>query len=290
MELITKIYEVANATMEVPASYGGFHLACVATVIVLTALAILTLKNCSDRAMRVVTAAVWITILLLEIYKQIVFSVYLDEGGLSWDYSWYIFPFQFCSSPLYILPIIAFSHNEKLRGRCIAYMATFSLFAGLAVLCYPGDVFIETVGINYQTMVHHGSQVLMGILYAVRYRDRLNARFFLGGVGIFVPMVLIAMLLNVGAHYAFPIFGIDETFNMFYISPYTACTLPLLSTVYEMVPYPVFVCVYFFGFILCALIVFGVLRLCTKGLRSATMTRRNMRLAYERDCIFYYNM
>lgn len=290
MDIITKIYDIANSTMTAPTTGSAFHLAFVGAVLVLTVLLSWAFRNCTDRALRTLTGFFWVVIVALEIYKQLVFCLSLSDGVFSWDYAWYIFPFQFCSSPLYILPIIAFSGNNKLRARCIAYMMTFSLFAGLAVFCYPNDVFIETTGINYQTMIHHGSQILLGVLYGVRYRSELNAKFFLGGVRTFVTMVFIAMALNVGVYQALTHFGIDETFNMFYISPYFECTLPLLNTVWSMVPYAAFVCVYFFGFILCALIVYSLFRCFTKGSRPATMSRRARRLAYERDCVFYYNM
>lgn len=290
MDIITKIYDIANSTMTAPTTGSAFHLAFVGAVLVLTVLLSWAFRNCTDRALRTLTGFFWVVIVALEIYKQLVFCLSLSDGVFSWDYAWYIFPFQFCSSPLYIFPIIAFSGNDKLRERCIAYMMTFSLFAGLAVFCYPNDVFIETTGINYQTMIHHGSQILLGVLYGVRYRSRLNAKFFFGGVRTFVTMVFIAMVLNVGVYQAFTHFGIDETFNMFYISPYFECTLPVLNTVWSMVPYAVFVCVYFFGFILCALIVYSLFRCFTKGARPVTMSRKARRLAYERDCVFYYNM
>lgn len=290
MELITKLYDIANSTMEEPASFGGFHLAFVASVILLTVLMASACRNCSDKTLRGVTGFVWIIIALLEVYKQIIFGLSLNDGVFSWDYAWYAFPFQFCSSPLYILPIIAFAKNEKLRERCIAYMMTFSLFAGLAVFCYPGDVFMEIRGINYQTMIHHGSQILMGVLYGVRYRAKLSPKFFFGGVRTFVAMVFIAMLLNVAGYHMLTLAGMGDTFNMFYISPYFACTLPILDTVWAKLPYLAFVCVYFFGFILCALIVFSFFVGFTKSSRPYVATRKGRKLAYENDCIFYYNM
>ena len=219
-----------------------------------------------------------------------IYGFSLEEGKFVWDYAWYAFPFQFCSSPMYILPIIAFAKNEKLRTGAIAYMMTFSLFAGLAVFCYPNDVFISTIGINFQTMIHHGSQILMGVFFAVRYREKLTPKFFFSGVAVFVAMVFIAMGLNIGVYKAFGAFGIDETFNMFYISPYFDCTLPVLNVVYGKLPYVGFVCVYFFGFILCALIVFSVCRLCTRGARASAKARAAKRYAEEKDCLFYYNM
>lgn len=259
MNILVKLYNFLTTTAEAPKTFGIYHFICILSIILISVFVCRKFKDCSDEILRRLTACVWGIILVLEIYKQLIYGFSVEDGRFVWDYAWYIFPFQFCSSPLYILPFIAFSKNEKLRDACVAYMITFSLFAGLAVFCYPDDVFTVTIGINFQTMVHHGSQILMGSLLAVRYKDRLNARFFVGGALTFVVMVFIAMALNIGVYQMFVRVGIDETFNMFFISPYYNCTLPILSTVYQLVPYVVFVCIYFFGFILCALLVYSLI-------------------------------
>ena len=275
MNILVKLYNFLTTTAEVPKTFGIYHFICVLSIILISVFVCRKFKDCSDEVLRRLVACVWGIILALEIYKQLIHGFSVDEGKFVWDYAWYIFPFQFCSSPLYILPFIAFSKNEKLRDACAAYMITFSLFAGLAVFCYPNDVFTETVGINFQTMVHHGSQILMGALLAVRYKDRLDKRLFTGGALVFVAMVFIAMALNVGVYHMFVRVGIDETFNMFFISPYYDCTLPILSTVYQLVPYAVFVCGYFFGFILCALLVYSLIigiTHCVKRFAKARIT------------------
>ena len=279
MDFLINLYTVLDTQLEsAPESYGLFHVACILAVALLTFLVCKLFKDSSDRAVNVLTALVWVVILTLEIYKQLIYGFDLEDGAFVWDYAWYAFPFQFCSSPLYILPIIAFTRNDKVRDACIAYMMTFSLFAGLAVFCYPGDVFTETAGICIQTMVHHGSQILMGIFYAVRYRDRFGVKHFFSGAKVFVVMSFIAMVLNVVVYHAFLTFGIDETFNMFYISPYFDCTLPLLSTVYEMIPYAGFICVYFFGFILCALIVYSIFTGLLREVRSTCSIKPHERV------------
>ena len=78
-------------------------------------------------------------------------------------------------------------------------------------------------------------------------------------------MVAVAMMLNEAAYRMFEIFGIVDIFNMFYISPYFPCTLLILDSVWRVLPYGLFVCVYFFGFIFCALVVYGLIREITKG-------------------------
>jgi hypothetical protein len=66
-------------------------------------------------------------------------------------------------------------------------------------------------------------------------------------------------------HYAKP----DVGFNMFYISPFQPCTLPVLSEVYAKVPsYPVFLVIYVLGFTLVAALIYTIekvsAKICTK--------------------------
>ena len=155
------------------------------------------------------------------------------------------------------------------------YMATFSLFAGLAVFVYPNDVFIETIGINIQTMIHHGSQIVFGIFFASYFRKKLNLKRFLSSIAVFAVFCSIAIILNIIIHHAFIANGIDETFNMFYISPYYPCTLPILSTVYEKVHYSLFIILYIFGFALVAYIIYNIenliINLSEKGKKNVKL-------------------
>ena len=50
-----------------------------------------------------------------------------------------------------------------------------------------------------------------------------------------------------------------STFNMFFISPYFPCTLPVLSEIYPVVPYPVFLLLYVLGFITLGFIFFEII-------------------------------
>ena len=276
MEALINIYEFLTKTMDTPGNFGWFHIVCIGVIAVLSVVLSAAFRHSSDRAVNRFVTLTWVVLLLLEIYKQLIFGFELQDGVFTWDYAWYAFPFQFCSSPLYVLPVIAFTRRTRTRNACIAYMVSFSFFAGLAVLCYPNDVFISTIGINIQTMVHHGSQVILGFVLATRYRRRMNSRFFFGGVRVFVIMCAIAMLLNIGVYKYFAAHGITDTFNMFYVSPYFDCTLPVLSMFNGKVSYPVFFAIYVFGFTLCAILVFGIL----KGLTRVTSKSEHADVLY----------
>ena len=266
MEFLISIYNFFDAKMETPTNYSWFHLVCIAATLLLTVFLVCAFKRASDKTVRGLAAFFWITIVILEIIKQLLFGLSIEDGKFVWDYAWYAFPFQFCSSPLYILPIVAFAKEGKFRDAAITFLATFGLFAGICVYVFPNDVFIEQIFINIQTMIHHGTQVFFGIYLAFRYRDKHTFRGLVKATGVFSVLAAIALIINIGTHHLFPIIGIEDTLNMFYISPYHNCTLPLLSMIDEALPYPPFLCIYIFGFMICA----GIVLLLMKGLVKIT--------------------
>ena len=243
-----------DAQMEQPVSYGWFHLTAVALVLLTTVLLCRRAKDVKDKRFRLIVFLFWLVLVLFEAYKQINFSFHYNEGDPYWDYQWYAFPFQMCSSPLYVLPFVFLSkEGSAIRKSAVAYSATYVLFAGIAVMIYPNDVFIRTIGINIQTMVWHGSQVILGCYFLARYRRELKLGFFAAGIVTFVLMVGVAMALNM----IVPNFT-DETFNMFYISPLFPSTLPVLSMFWGKMPWVVFFALYLVGYTLAALIVYIV--------------------------------
>lgn len=261
MSFFEKIIYALQYEIERPQNFGVFHLAFLAATITASVLLVILFKDSSDKTLRKILFAIWIVMLLLEIYKQTVFSMNVTDGVADWSYQWYAFPFQFCSTPLYALPFIIFLKEGWLRESFIAFFASFSLFAGLAVMIYPNDVFTSMLGINIQTMVHHGSQVAIGVLVAAHKRKRANIHHLFGSLAIFYGFTIVAMLMNYFVHDYFIANGLtDQAFNMFYISPYYPCTLPVLSDIYAAVPYPAFLCIYAIGFAIVAALFFAIER------------------------------
>ena len=138
MNFFEKILHALQFRMEEPLSYGWFHLTWVAIFIALTVFMCVRFKNASDKVIRRVTMIVWIVILALEVYKQVSFAFSVENGEGKWDYAWYSFPFQLCSSPLYLLPFIAFMKEGRVRDSVIAFMMTFSFFGGIRMIVPSG--------------------------------------------------------------------------------------------------------------------------------------------------------
>ena len=266
MDFFIELYEFIAVTTEAPLGYSAYHFMWIGITLLLTVLLLVVCKNLNDTGVRRMACILWITLSVLELIKQLIYGFYVDNGRLVWDYAWYSFPFQFCASPLYVLPIIAFAKDGKLHDAAITFMATFALFAGICVCIYPNDVLCSHIFINAQGMFHHGAQVFFGIYLAFRYRHKMSFKNLARATLIFSILAGIAMILNIAVYHIFSAHGIDDTFNMFFISPYFDCTLPVLSTIYDITPYPVFLCIYILGFMLCA----GIVMLLMKGLIKIT--------------------
>ena len=268
MEAFEKIVMFLRFEMTTPPSYGLFHIAFLLLTVAATAFLIWKFRDADDKTIRRLILGAWITLVILEIYKQIVFSYREDiyvPGHMVWSYHWYGFPFQLCSSPLYLFPFAALLKESRVKDAVVAFLATFSVFGGLAVMLYPNDVFTVLGGVNVQTMIHHGTQIAGGLLLAARYRHRWDIKLFTKGIVTFALMSGIALILNEVMYAHFTAEGITHTsFNMFYISRHYGCSLPLLSAIYPKVPYPVFLLIYLLGFAVVAGLIFLAVKGCIR--------------------------
>ena len=261
-----------DTQMEVPASYGPFHLIWLA----LSFLALIPLlrfpRQQSEQHIRRVVLVTAIIVTVLEIYKQINYS-FLASNDWAFDYQWYAFPFQFCSTPMYIGLLAGLTKKGKFHESLCAYLATFSVFAGTAVMLYPGNVFIEVVGINIQTMICHGSMITIGIyLYATGY-VKLSHKTILKALPVFAVTVGMALIMNELVYNSGILNG--EEFNMFYISPYFENFLPIYSDIHKAVPSPWNILIYIAGFTAAAylvlLIAMGIGKLLGKCRRKSVV-------------------
>lgn len=273
MNFFEKIVYVFSAEMTPPTMYGWFHILFLLLMIGLTIFLCWKCRDCSNKVFKWIIASAWIVMVLFEIYKQLVFSFNYNNGSPYWDFEWYAFPFQLCSTPIYVLPFIAFCKAGKFRDSCMAYVSTFAFFGGLATMIFPSMVFTEYIGINIQSLVHHGLQVVLGIFIMVHERKRLDIKFFLKGIFVFAVAISLAFIMNIIAH-----FCTTEKFNMFYIGPYLPSTLPLLDIIYANTPYPVFLLIYVVGIIIAALVVYyaqyGFIKLGMRSKKSANKERQ----------------
>ena len=246
MQTLGKILLFFDIKMEVPPMYGWFHILFLILPIVIAIILCKLRKHPDERFMRRLMLIVSVMVLIFEIYKQINYTFKYDGYVINSDYPWYIFPFQFCSTPLYIGFLVAFTKKGNLHDAFCAYLATFAPFAGLCVLLYPPQVFVATLGINIQSMICHGVMVTVSIYLFYTGYVKAEHKTILKAIPVFAVCVSLAMIMNYIA-YACGILE-KETFNMFFISPYCEPSLPVYSLIQAVVPFPWCVIIYILGF------------------------------------------
>ncbi len=265
MEFLRKMLEIMDADMPEPQMYGWFHLLFFALSIIAAVFLCKFRPQGDERFVRRLLIITSIISIVLEIYKQINYS-FGYQGGITFDYQWYAFPFQFCSTPMYIGLLAGLLKNGKVHRALCAYLATFSVFAGLCVMVYPPQVFISTIGINIQTMICHGLMITVGIYLLYTGYVKTEHKTMLGAISVFAVCIVLASIMNEVAYFS----GLleRETFNMFYISPHCEPSLPVYSLVQAVVPFPLCLIIYITAFSLAAyimlLIALALKRLLTK--------------------------
>lgn len=243
MNIWTQILKIMDLQMEVPSSYGLFHILCLVVTVGVTVLLCLRGRDRSKTVCDVLLGTA-LAVMALEVYKQINFT--FGDGSGQPQFQWYAFPFQFCSTPMYVGLLAGIIRKGKLHDALCAYLATFGLFAGLAVMAYPVTVFVGTIGINIQTMICHGSMIAIGVYLLSSGHVKLEHGTILKAVPVFAVAVGMAAMMNEIAYQT----GLleEHTFNMFFISPYCDPSLPVYSLVQQVVPFPMSLVVYVLGF------------------------------------------
>lgn len=272
MKVLGEIIRILDWKMDVPQPYGWFHLLCCVLTIVATVVICVLCKHKTRRQVIAIVFGTAILVAILEIYKQINFTFSYDGKDITADFLWFAFPWQFCSMPMYVGLLTGLFRKGKIHESLCAFLATYSIFAGVCVMLYPVTVFVDTIGINIQTMICHGSMVTIGAYLLYTGYVKMEHKTILKALPVFVVAVLIAMMLNEIAYYT-GLLKTDE-FNMFFISPHCAPSLPVYSIVQEIVPYPWCLFIYVAAFTLAAYFMLLVSMTVRKVIKSIFVVNR----------------
>ncbi len=242
-----------------PGMFSWFHLLWLAIMVIGCIVICLTVaKKHSPRNDRIVIGIFSIVLLGCEIFKQLFWFEFYGY------YRWEIFPFQFCSVPIYVSIVASLVPWDKARELCYRFLAFFGIIGGLAVMFVPTAVlYTYFIPMSLHAMLWHTVLVVMGVyLIASRgYGNKLKEMFspwlmFL----CFIVLAIIGNILVYKLHLGTPNCHEGDNLSMFYISPYYPTQLPLLGAVQEL-SYPLFVVCYILFFSSFSMIVWGVAKL-----------------------------
>ena len=277
MEILQSILKFLQFEIPIPPLYGWYHFMWLGITALATVLLCVFHKKDKPERVRLVVLFTTLFVIAFEIYKQIVFNFSVTDSGIDFSYRWYLFPFQFCSTPMYIGLLAGLTKKGKLHDACSAYLATYSVFAGTCVMLYPGDVFTYMLGVNIQTMICHGSMIAIGIYLLYTQHVKLQFKTIFKAMAVFSACLGIAMVMNEVAHFV----GITEnhTFNMFFVSPYFDSTLPLYSLVQPHLPFVVGLVIYI-----------GVFSLFAFAILSAAIGIKSLNTNKDKVAAFFKNI
>ncbi len=260
MDFWISILTFLRAEMATPAPYGWYHLLWMGITAGMTVLLCTRYRYCSAETVKKVVFGVAAVLAILEVYKQVVLTFTVKGSTIVASYRWHAFPWQFCSTPMYMGLLTGVFRKGKIRDALYACLATYSVFAGLCVMLCPGDVFMNLIGINIQTMLCHSSMIVLGIWLMASGVVPMRSATVWKGSTVFLTGLTVAVILN-EVVWSSGILG-DQVFNMFYVSPHFPGTLAVYRVVQQWVPYPWCLLVYIAVFTLAAFLVL----LCTRAL------------------------
>lgn len=146
-----------------------------------------------------------------ELYKQLFLYIVVNEG----IYDWWYFPFQLCSTPMYLCLVFPFLPEGRYRETAAVYLQSFGFLGGLMALLEPSGLMQP-----YWTLTLHGLpwHILLIFIAFFSTASGLAARdsqCFLSALVLFFLFCALATAINIAAR---------GKADMFYISPYYPVT------------------------------------------------------------------
>jgi len=220
--------------MEVPGIFSWFHFVMLIPIIGLTIFISLFFKNTKEKVYKRILLIFWIILLVLELFKQLIKSFHYGSPSY-WEYSVRDFPFSICSMIYYFIPIILFVDKEKhpkIVDTAVGYLCLISLTMGIVVCIYTDMIMTNLVFINVQSLIHHGTQVILGVFVYVYNRKTISIKT--------VFRTLIAFLITAGIAIIINVCFYPHFINMFFINPTRITNLPIGNIVQEKAGYAVY--------------------------------------------------
>lgn len=246
MSFLGTVLELLKTTWDSPLPFGAFHISSLVITLTVTVLICKTIKTPSEKVVRRLLLIISLAVIILEIYKQIVYSFSFDGGKFVFKYRWHVFPWQFCSTPMFVGLAAALVRNKKMHYMLCSYLASYGLVAGIFTMVSGASLFSSIIGINIQTMVCHGSMIVVGVFLLKSGYVKSDNSSLKAAMPLFIAGAVIAMVLNRAAY----LIGIPEgqVFDMYFISPYFRDDVPLLAPFRRLLPDPLFQIVYLTAF------------------------------------------
>jgi hypothetical protein len=244
MNYFEKLLYLLQGEMNTPKVFGLFHCFWIILSIIFIIILYNKKNKYGENKLKVVLGVYGIIALILEILKQLIWSFNYNQitNIIKWDYEWYSFPFQLCTTPIYVSLICLFLKKSNIRKSLLSYLAYITILGSITTIIMPTSCFVSDILVNIHTMWLHCGSLVVSVYLLISGEVEINIKNLMKAIIVFLFILLIAILLNVIIYNSGILNG--ETFNMFYISPYFESTLPIFNIIWKNVPYIIFLLIY----------------------------------------------
>ena len=221
-EILIDVLQATAWPMTPPKPYSSFHLLLTAAGLSFAFLSARFLgrrgNGCQKKAIRILFAC-GMLLALMEAYKQC-FLYYLN----GFRYNWWYFPFQLCSTPMYLCLLLPLAKKESTRTILASFLQDFGILGAIFALAFPPGFLYP-----YWTLTLHGFfwHFLLFFICLFCGFSGLSAqgnRDWMAEIPLFLACCLIALFINT-------VTGPQANADMFYISPYHPSVQPVFRQI-----------------------------------------------------------
>ena len=261
MSFFEYLLRLTSWPMTPPVLYGPFHLIAAfggSAIAILAAWRFSSINNCNTnnrdnrRSFDQIMLVSGVILLIGELYKQLM-NFYIVNNHA---YDWWIFPFQLCSLPLYLCPLLILIHNEKRHRILCTFLLDFNMMGAVATFIDPSGIFHPYWTLTLHGVLWHLMLIFVGFVIIFSHEADLTTRGFLRTLPLFAFFCLAAEVLN----------GILHRFsaaNLFYISPWEMSTQLLFGDIDRTLGRPVGILLYILAMIAGAWLIHNTARKIT---------------------------
>ena len=230
--------------------YGFLHILFIILTIVSSYFICKHTNNHDEKKTTKVVFIIGLVFLFLETYKQLFYNTITSR------YNFSNFPFQLCSTPMYLCLLSPLFKGE-LKKAIYSFLAYFGFIAGVTVMIFPETVIIDEVTISIQSLFWHGLMCVLGSYLIKTQNYGVSIKEIKPGIYMFIGFVIVAVIMNYSFEVIKNTYHISDYFNMFYISPYYECEVPILNDIWRATNFHIMLLCYITGVCLGACIIFG---------------------------------
>ena len=197
--------------MEKPKPYGALHLIFTIVGFAVCAYAAWRLRRIGDKGNKIILITSGIFLLLCEVYKQLFYTFVINPGE---GYTWWIFPFQLCSIPMYFCIIIPLIRKGRLQRALYNFTVAYNLLGGAIAFLEPSGLLHEYWTLTLHALIWHMTLVFVGLYIGFSGRACTEKSDYKSATFTFLTLCVVAFTINC-------IFwrASAGTINMFFIGP-----------------------------------------------------------------------